>query len=366
MKENKIVNSKYNTYDEFTLKPNEYFNKEKIVTNCGLFIFNKLVLEPHYLSKIGYQNVELTKGTYNALNAALAKFAEGDETEFLNYVEFLNSTLWLADVLHAKICSDITLKSAKPIPAVQKEKEALLKKHKDDIENGKLDVINDITTKLLNIAKKELEDDQSIELYESGARGSFDNAYRRMQIMVGPVYNAATNKYDVITNSLYDGYDKNDISTIANNVVSAFYPKAIGSGVAGYLTKQINAAFQSVVLDEEGTDCHTKNTRKMTLTKDLINFYMYSYMVEGGKLVQLTPDNQEKYTGKSVNMRVAAYCCGNKPCNICTGNRFYNMNIKNAGLTFSKISGTFLNGRMKGSHDMTVRTKKLEIEDMII
>lgn len=363
--QNKHILSKYNTYDQFILKPGEYFNKEQITTNCGMFIFNKRVLERHYLSRIGYQNSELTKGQFKKLNTILVEFASESTEEFLKYVDFLDVSRWLADTFHTEICSSMSLKSLKPLPSVQKKKEQLIKKHEKEIKEGRLDIINDITNQLLDDAKKELADDPSLELYESGARGSFDNAYRRMQVMVGPVYNASTEKYDIITNSLYDGYTKEQIATIANNAVSAFYPKAIGSGVAGYLTKQINAAFQSVVLDEKDSDCKTKNTRDIMLTKDMISLYMYCYMVEGSKIVQLTPDNQSKYAGKTVKMRVASLCCGIKPCNICSGDRFYRMGIKNVGLTISKISGAFLNGKMKGSHDMTVRTHNLSIEDMV-
>ena len=37
--------SKYSFQDTFDLKAGEYFNKEDITTNCGLFIFNKIVVE---------------------------------------------------------------------------------------------------------------------------------------------------------------------------------------------------------------------------------------------------------------------------------------------------------------------------------
>lgn len=361
----KIVTSKYNTFDQFVLKPGEYYNKEKITTNCGLFIFNKRVLEKNYLSRIGYQNEEMSDKQYKKLNTTLVEYASKSMEEFNKYVDFLNVTRWLGDTIHVEICSSISLKSAKPVPSVQKKKAELLKKHEKEIKEGRLDVVNDITSQLLDEAKKELQDDPSLELYESGARGAFDNAYRRMQVMVGPVYNAASGKYDIITNSLYDGYSKDQMPTIANNTVSVFYPKAIGSGDAGYLTKEINAAFQTVVLDEEGSDCKTKNTRKITLTKDMLSLYMYCFMVEGAKLVQLTPENQGKYAGKTVNMRVASLCTGAKPCSICSGTRFYDMKLKNIGLTISRVSGAFLNGKMKGSHDTTVRTTSLSEADMI-
>ena len=365
MKAGKIVQSKFNTYDQFVLNPGEYYNKEKITTNCGLFIFNKRVLEENYLDKIGYQNSELDAGQVKKLNVKLSEMGAQNEEEFEKYVKFLNDELWLADSFHSEICSSMTIKSAKPIPMVEKKKAELLNKYSKEISEGNVDVVTNITGELLNMAEKELKDDPSFELYKSGARGSFDNAYRRMQIMIGPVYNAAHEKYDIVTNSLYDGYSKEEVRTIANAVVSAQYAKAVGPGVSGYISKKINASFQGVVLDEKGSDCKTKNTARIILDKDNLALYMYCYMVEGSKLVQLTPENQDRYKGKAVNMRVASLCCSQKPCNMCCGDRIYIIGIKNIGLTINRISGTFLNAGMKNAHDTTVRTDHLSVDDMI-
>ena len=52
----KIIPSKFNTYDEIDLKAGEYFNKENITTNCGLFIFNKFLIEPYFQKEVGYVN----------------------------------------------------------------------------------------------------------------------------------------------------------------------------------------------------------------------------------------------------------------------------------------------------------------------
>lgn len=359
------VQPKYNTYDLIILNPNEYYNKEKITTNCGLFIFNKRVLEENYLQRIGYQNNPISDKQYKKLNVMLSGFAYEGSEEFDKYITFLNDSKWLGDTFDTEICGSISLKSAQPIPEVEKKKAELLKKYEKEIAEGRIDVINDITNQLLDIAKEKLKDDHSLELYESGARGAFDNAYRRMQIMVGPVYNASKGKYDIITNSLYEGYDKNQIGTIANNTVSVFYPKAIGSGEAGYLSKQINAGFQTVVIGEENSDCGQSHTRTMVLTDSQADSYMFSNMVEGSKLVPLTPQNKSNYIGKTVKMRVATDCTADNPCESCIGTRYRRMGIKNMGLTVSKISGVFLNGKMKGSHDTTVRMDSLSIEEMI-
>lgn len=362
----KIIRSKFNTFDQFILEAGEYYNKEKVVTNCGMFIMNKRVLEEHYLSRIGYWNKELSNKATSELSETCIQFAEKSPEEYMFYIQFLDDLRWLADIIHTDICSSISIRTAKPLPSVQKLKKELLKKHEKELSEGRMDIFNDIKKQLLDKAKEELKDEPSLELYESGARGSFDNAYWRLNVMIGPVYNAAKGDYEIITNSLYDGYSKEEVATIANNMVSAFYPKSIGSGVAGYLTKKINAACQTIVLDDAGTDCKTTNTRTVLLTPDMMKLYTDSYMVEReGKLVRLTKENMSKYEGKTVKMRTPDFCCSDKPCNICSGERFYIMGIKYAGLIESKLSGAFLEGKMKASHDMTIKTERLTVEDML-
>lgn len=365
MKQRKRIEPKYNTYDLIKLKANDYFNKEAITTTCGLFIFNKRVLEKHYLKRIGYQNEAITDKQFKKLNTMLSGFTYEGPEEYDHYIDFLNVSKWLGETFNTEICASMSLKSCQPLPAVEKKKKELLKKYDKEIKEGRMDVIDDITKQLLEIAKEELKDDPSLELYESGARGSFDNAYRRMMVMVGPVFNASKGEYDIITNSLYDGYTKEQIDTTANNTVSVFYPKAIGSGEAGYLSKQINAAFQTVVLGEEDSDCGNKHTRDITLTPNKINSYLFCNMMEGRTLVPLTPENKDKYVGKTVKMRVATDCTADNPCAKCMGTRYYRLGIKNMGLTVSKMSGVFLNGKMKGSHDTTVRMDSLTLEEMI-
>lgn len=362
---NKKTESRFNTYDQFELKAGEYHNKEKIVTNCGIFIYNKRCLEETFLAEVGYQNVELTKKRVGKINEMLAQHAAKSKESLILYVDYLNKLRWLGDCIHSDICAPISIKSFKPLPKVQKRKKELLKKYEKEIAAKDLKTIDNITSELLAMAKEELKDDSSYEMYASGARGSFDNAYRRMQIMNGPVYNPSKGEYDIITNSLYEGYTKEDIATIANNLVQIFYNKSIGPGDSGYLTKQISAGFQTVMLDEKGSDCGTKGHIKFVLTEQLAELYMYSYMVEGSKLVELNPENVDKYVGKPVKMRDPSYCIGDCPCNACAGNRFYIEGLKKIGLTMSAVSGVFLNGNMKGAHDATIRLTEMSLDEMM-
>ena len=134
----KIIPSKFNTYDEFVLKPNEYFNKEKITTNCGLFIFNKFLIEPYFQKEVGYVNFELTKKNLSKIDDMISTYILLDETdeEVKKYIEYMNRLCWLAFTLNTQICSSISVKTAKPLPKVTELKKKLIKDNKEAIDNN--------------------------------------------------------------------------------------------------------------------------------------------------------------------------------------------------------------------------------------
>lgn len=367
-KTQKIVPSKFNTYDEFTLDANEYFNKEKVKTNCGLFIFNKFLIEPYFQEEVGYMNDEVTKKQLGKIDDKIATAIMLDETGEMvkRYIEYLNRLCWLAFTMNTQICSSISLKTAKPLPKVTALKKKLLSENKEAIKNNDAITYNKIQDQLVKTAEEELKDDPAYELYASGARGSFDNAYRQWLCTKGPIWNAHKNSFEIVTNSLHEGIPKENIPSLANAVVSGFYPKAIGTGESGYLTKQLSAAFQSVVLDDRGTDCGTPHTASVLLTKDNIKEYLYHFIKSGSNYIRLEPSNQSKYMNTTVKIRLPEYCCGSKICNRCAGDRFYMLGITNIGLTFGRVSNSLLNYKMKKSHDSTVRTTKLDLNDTFL
>ena len=65
----------------------------------------------------------------------------------------------------------------------------------------------------------------------------------------------------------------------------------------GYEGKKLMAAFQGCQLDEPGSDCGSNGYLELTLTKDLTKFFQYRYIIEGKKLVLLTPENIKDYIG---------------------------------------------------------------------
>lgn len=356
------IQSRFNTYDEFTLNKGDYPTITKpILTNCGLFIVNKFLFEREWVDVIGYANTPMNKKQLGALDDKLTSMIMDDTTGELRdkYVRYLNKLTWLQLTFHTEICTSISIKSSKPNKVVQKKKKELLAKHADSIKNGDAAVASKIQEELIAIARDEMKDDPTFDLYESGARGSFDNAYRQEMLIKGPIYNAANGKYEIMTNSLNEGADKENLSAFANAVVSGLYPKAVGTRVSGYDTKKMNAGLQSEVLDDAGTDCHSKYPISVKLTEEKASAYKYNYIVEGSKYVRLDDSTKSKYIGKTVKLRLPSTCAGKKICACCAGDRYYLLGIKEVGLTVGKLTNDLLQGGMKQSHDTTVRTYEI-------
>lgn len=362
-----VNQSKFNTYDEFTLEANEYINKEKIITNCGLFIVNKFLIEPFFAKEIGYVNWELSKSGISKLDKMISVYVQEDETDEYTrkFIKYKDRMCWLQFVIITQLCTSLDLESITPNKKVMQQREKLLKENAEAIKNA--DVVTfdkNIQSELLKTAANELKDSPAMELYTSGARGSFDNAYRQWLCSIGPVWNESKKTFEIIPTSLHEGISKDSIPVFANMVVSAYYPKSIGTGECGYTTKQITAAMQTVELDDRDSDCGTTQCSTVTITPDNINYYMYQYIKVGDKYVRLDNSTKQTYMGKTVQIRTTDYCCGDKLCNRCAGDRYYMLGIKNIGLTLGRLSNSMLNYKMKKAHDATVRTVELDPNTM--
>jgi hypothetical protein len=123
---------------------------------------------------------------------------------------------------------------------------------------------------------------------------------------------------------------------------------------------------QTEVLDEHGSDCGTKKTIDVKLTNRNRNDFEYRYIVEGDKLVELTPQVMDKYIGKTIHMRSPMYCLGDKTCNICAGEMNYKLGNKNVGLGCSKVANTLLNLGMKKFHTSNLKSSQINPDEMLI
>lgn len=363
-KTKKMVPSMMHTGDSFVLEANEYFNKEKVTTNPGLFIYNKLIIERELSGVLGYWNTTIDGGQLGKIEDLLSKALLNDVINEEAMFAYLNRTQWLSMQLHSVVSGSFTLSSLEPLPKVTKRRNELINQHKDLLEAGDVVTSVKIEKELLDMADKELAKDHGLDLYRSGARGSFGNNFKTISVMKGAVYNPTTARFDIVTSNFMEGIKKSDLPVYGNSVVTAAYPKAIGTATSGYFSKQIIAALQAVVLDAPGSDCGTKGTLSTRLTAHNIKDHMYRYVVESGKTVLLDENNIDKYVGKDVKLRSVMYCVGEKKCEKCSGLMYRKLKIDNMGMTASRISSTLLNMSMKKFHDTSSKlytVKKAEL-----
>jgi hypothetical protein len=206
-----------------------------------------------------------------------------------------------------------------------------------------------------------------MDIFNCGAKANFDNDYKTMTLAIGTTENPATGKPDFIESSFIEGIKKNELVAAGNIIVSSEFPKAVGTQIGGYLTKQFYAVFQSIVLDEVGTDCGTTEGIEILLTSDNMHLYIFQNIIlPNGKLITLTPENSKDYLNKKIKLRSPMFCLTDKICNACIGERFNILGIKNIGLTSGKISNNLLNKSMKKRHQSKIKMIDVDPDKLLI
>lgn len=347
-----------------TLKAGEYINKKDIVTTVGSILFNKLLIEGRFENIIpdGFVNDEMTKSKMDDMTKIIVDALKAGKTTVEILADYLKAYENYVLKLVTIFSPSYSMNMLKPNTEMRTEKRNAIR---DNPVHSTQDMAN-MEDDLVKMAKGKLADDPAMSLYDSGARGSFKNNYKTMSLMIGAVENPATKEYDFVESNLVDGIQKQDLVAAGNIVVTSEYPKAVGTQVGGYLTKQFYAVFQSIVLDAPGSDCGSKAYLKLVLTPDLVEPMMYQYIKVGEKLVMLSEDNKNQFINKTVLFRSPMYCLSDKVCSKCAGERFYMMEMENIGLTSGKISNNLLNASMKKRHDITVYFDTVDLNKLLI
>lgn len=365
-KTKKVIDPKYQFNDKVVLFPNEMRNKEKITTTLGRLVVNKFLIADGLEHLFGYINEPITKKVLGRIEEGIANaMLDGKITSDV-FSRYYDRIQWMTLTMHSVFCGSFTERTVAPMPEIQKLKDKLFKEHEADLK-GKDALATGvrIEKELMSKTKELLKGDPGLDLYDSGARGNYNN-FRDMFVVRGLVWNNVTKKFDMLKNALGEGIRKDEIASYGSQVVSGAYPKAIGTAEAGYYTKKLFAVYQTKVLDPRGSDCGSKKTRKVFLTAANYKRVKYRWIVDGGKLICLTPDIAPKYFGKIVNMRSPLYCCSKNLCSKCAGDLFYRLQITNIGLTSPDISTSYLNKLMKAFHDASVATSEVTPQNMLL
>lgn len=363
---------RFNPYDLIDIPPRAYGsekkkNKNTFTTTVGTWIFNKFFIENDLFDIIVYYNDTIDKKALGEIDNEIYEAVIEDRLDVPTYKRFLLKTQKFMPYisLYSPSHTDKILTCTK---VINKKKAELYKKYKDRIDAGDEKAANEMTQELLQFAIDYMGDDPSMDLYLSGARGSLHNNFKNMYVMKGAIRDPDPNakqKYNVALSNYIDGIQPNEYALFANSLAAGPFARAKKTADGGYSEQLILSASQHLILDKAGSDCGTKRYKTITLTKDNIGRWMYSYIIEGSKLVELTSEVKNKYLGKTVKVRFSGLCESKTGvCNKCMGNLYYRLHKENVGASMSQIASIRKNIAMKAFHDSTQSFYDMDLESV--
>lgn len=335
-------------------------NKNQFITTVGLWVYNKLVLEPTVIDITGYISQTLSKKVYNKMNDKIAYAIIEDRLDIRKYKTFIEYNEFLmpfVSILSPNDSIELLTLSSK----LKSTKDKLIKENKEGIAKGDVLVADKMEKTLIAKTKEILKDDPAMDSYLSGARGNIDNHLKNTYMMKGATKDPMTGNFNIATSNYADGISSEEYHIFANSMAEGAYARGNKTQIGGYIEKLFVAAFQHIKVGPVGSDCGTKHTLRVKLDKP--EDWIYSYIVEGNKLVELTSENIDSYRGKYVNLRFSSLCKSkNYICEKCAGTLFRRLGMENVGLALPAIPSKLKNLAMKSFHDSTKKVVDMDIE----
>lgn len=356
---------RFNPYDTIDI-PKGYFgsskkNKNQFKTTIGLWVFNKSFIEPFSPHIIGYINKSVTEGVYSDINRTLSYALLEEKIPLNELKDFIDQTQILMGCTSA-ICPSHTMDMLLFTTKAEKKKKELEKQYKEGLEQGDLASVKAIENKLIDYAKEELKDSESVDMYNSGARSSWGNNFKNMYLVKGSI-KKTDGTYDYVSSSYIEGLKPTDFSKTNDAAVGGPFSRSQKTRYGGYNEKLFTRATQHITVIPN-TDCGTKRTIKITLTKKNIRNWMYSYYVKpNGTIEEITSDNMNNLIGKTVNMRYSSLCERDKNgciCECCAGTLFRRAGIANCGLTSMVMMSSVKNKAMKAFHSSILELVEID------
>lgn len=361
---------RFRPYDIIEIPANSYGpegkkNKKPFVTTVGIWIFNKYFIEEDLFDMFKYVNKTIDKKMYGKLNNEISVAVLEDRLPLETMKRFNMKTQKCMPYISI-LAPNYTDKMLTCTEVINKKKKELYKKYEEQIKKGDEIAASRMEKELLDFAIEYIGDDPSMDMFISGARGSIGNNFKNMFVMKGVIKDPDPNakqKYNVAMSNYIDGISPDEYALFANSLAAGPYARAKKTENGGYREKLFLRAFQHLTLDPPGSDCGTKRYIEVILTESNINEWMYSYIIEGSKLVELTSQNKSKYIGKKVKVRFSALCESKTGiCNKCMGNLYYRLDKTNVGTSLTQIPSVQKNIAMKSFHDSTQSLYDMDLE----
>ena len=317
---------------------------------------------------LNYHNGAFTKKVMGSFDGEIANLFLERKIDSSVGTVYVDRAQWLGYTAAIFSCPSLDLKTVNPSKKIRNFRDKKLKENAKAIEEKDLKRFSEIEKEILDYAADELNKDDATGklIYDSGFNGSFTNNFKVTSIFRGIAPKSDNlSEFEIVTSSLNEGIKKTDIPPHADLAVLGGAGRAKDTALAGYKTKIFNAAFGAIVAGQHGSNCKTKRTSEHLLTAKMKKGYMYRNILDGTKIIQLTPDNFDMYVGKKVQMRTPNYCITREICSVCLGDMSYRLKFRHIGLHVARFTNKLMNLSMKAFHDMSADPDTFNLLDYI-
>lgn len=191
---------------------------KKITTTVGRYIYNKVVFYPLWDNKHFEFINEVVNGDRfeDACKYVAQLQIEGKcGDDVVNRVIDMNTEfgMRLSTMYDAGLTSSMML----PDDDFVNYRDKIINGVKDQVEkNLDLELLDKAEQDVIDYAKKHFKDDDMVEMYESGAKASWTNDFKNLQVNTGALPSLTGGKPTIVFNSLNHGIDPKDIPAWMN------------------------------------------------------------------------------------------------------------------------------------------------------
>lgn len=351
----------FDAIDTFVLDKNETFHvTERITTTFGRFFFNYAVWYSNGV-EVEYNNDKQGPKTIGSLLTKLL-LAKTITPEVARKV--INAVFYVASFT-ALFVPTLTEKSMMNSPEVMKRKKELLEEYGEKLTDPL--VAKEYEQELIAMDKKFLEGDKAKRFLDPLPSKTYDIHRKKMFISIGgiPAFDAGSNKYTFIPNSLSEGWTIDAFPDICNEIRKGAYDRGKETAKGGEQTKFLLRVFQDVRITEE--DCGSVHGIPMELDEETAKEHFGQYIVTNKGPVLLNADTAPQFYGKRVLVRSPMFCKTKVGrCAKCSGEMFKTLNSDAIGMTMLKVGSRFTTLSMKNMHGTVIKTITVDPFDYVI
>ncbi|MGL5316788.1 MAG: hypothetical protein ACRC92_26260 [Peptostreptococcaceae bacterium] len=360
-------------YDKVRIKKGWLPNVDKdIETTLGRLLINKIIVG--IIDNQPFINKPFDKKTINTFLNETANKVFDKEIDIKVYKHLLNVYEDFSFFMVPFICPSFTDNMLVLDEKIKRKKKELQITHAEGIAKGDVFTGIAIEKELIQMVKETYKDDPQMQLYDSGAKSSLGNEYKKTMLMGGVIpKGVGTSEFAISMSSLNEGFEKDELHIYADYCRIAGYFRARNPQIGGYIAKQMLSLFQTAYLDKKGTDCGSKHYTVEKVTEKNIEEYIDRYFLSSsGKLVLVTPMNAKSLYGKEVKFRTPAECKTESICNMCAGEKLYKLTDSGdkqkvpVGLLFHKGGTELTQKSLKKVHKMVSESMTIDnLDDFI-